>query len=98
MNASPIFVITGTPAVGKSTAAIALLRRFPFGLHIPIDDLREWVVAGVVEPVPQWTPEAARQFLLARQSAADVARRYAQAGFAVAIDDVLLPDEADEAV
>jgi hypothetical protein len=71
------------------------MRRFPFGLHIPVDDLREWVVSGIAHPVPRWTDETGRQFLLARLAAADIARRYAAAGFAVAIDDVIEPAEVE---
>lgn len=93
-NKSPIFVITGTPGAGKSSVAIALMRRFPFGLRIPVDDLREWMVSGLAPPVPTWTDETSRQFQLARQAAAQIARLYADAGFAVVIDDVILPHEA----
>jgi chloramphenicol 3-O-phosphotransferase len=91
----PIFLITGTPGAGKTSAATMLMRRFPFGLHIPVDDLREWVVSGLADPVPTWTDETTRQFHLARQAASYTARLYADAGFAVAIDDVVFPDEAE---
>lgn len=74
--------------------AAALLRRFPFGIHVPVDDLREWVIAGIAHPVPVWTEETGRQFRLAREAAADIARRYAAAGFAVVIDDVIAPHDA----
>ena len=86
---SPLFLITGTPGVGKSVTAAALMRRFPFGLHIPVDDLREWVVSGISQPVPEFTEETGRQFRLARGAAAQVAALYTDAGFAVAIDDVI---------
>ena len=69
----PLFLITGAPGVGKSVTAAALMRRFPFGLHIPVDDLREWVVSGIAQPVPEFTEETARQFRLARSAAAQVA-------------------------
>ncbi len=92
----PIFLITGTPGAGKSSVSTALMRRFPFGLHIPIDDLREWVVSGLADPVPTWTGETTRQFRIARQAASHTARLYASEGFAVAIDDVIFPHEAEE--
>ena len=84
-----IFLITGTPGVGKSATADTLMRRFPFGLHIPVDDLREWVVSGIAQPVPEFTAETGRQFRLARTAAAQTAALYADAGFAVALDDVI---------
>ena len=94
----PLFLITGTPGSGKSTAARSLMQRFPFGLHIPVDDLREWVVAGIAHPVPEFTEETARQFQLARTAAAGIAVLYADAGFAVALDDVIHEPDAETCV
>ena len=88
-NWGPIFIITGTPGAGKTTVSTALMQRFAFGLHNPCDDLRGWVVAGNAPPVPVWTDETERQFRLSRRTAVEMAARYAGAGFAVAIDDVL---------
>jgi chloramphenicol 3-O-phosphotransferase len=92
---SLIYLITGVPGSGKSSVAVALMRHFPFGLHIPMDDLREWVVSGIAPPLPTWTEETTRQFRLAREAAAQVARTYADSGFAIAIDDVIFPEEAE---
>jgi protein tyrosine phosphatase (PTP) superfamily phosphohydrolase (DUF442 family)/predicted kinase len=94
----PLFLITGTPGAGKSATAAALMRRFPFGLHIPMDDLREWVVSGISHPVPTFTEETGRQFQLARTAAAQTATLYADAGFAVAIDDVIHEPDAEALV
>jgi chloramphenicol 3-O-phosphotransferase len=90
---APIFLITGTPGSGKSSVAKGLLQRFEFGLHLPVDDLREFVVSGIAHPVPTLTKETGRQFRLARMSAAFTAKLYATNGFAVVIDDVISSDD-----
>lgn len=87
----PLFLITGVPGSGKSSVAKALMQRFPFGIHLPVDDLRERVVSGIAHPVPHWTTETSRQFLLARKAAIATARLYADEDFAVALDDVVFP-------
>lgn len=76
--------------------AVALLKRFAFGLHLPVDDLRGMVVSGIAHPVPQWTEETSRQFDLARRAAVQTARLYAATGFAVAIDDVISVPEVNQ--
>jgi tRNA uridine 5-carbamoylmethylation protein Kti12 len=92
---APIFVISGVPGIGKTSVSTALMGRFPLGIHIPVDDIRAWVVSGYADPTRPWTEETERQFALARMEAAVMARRYSEAGFAVAIDDVIWPAEVD---
>jgi tRNA uridine 5-carbamoylmethylation protein Kti12 len=91
---APIFLLTGPPGAGKSTLAELLVKQFPFGMHLPVDNLREWVVSGRADPVPIWTEETSRQFRLARQATALLTRKYARAGFVVAVDDIIFPEEA----
>ncbi|MEM7112744.1 MAG: AAA family ATPase [Chloroflexota bacterium] len=93
MLKQPIFILTGTPASGKSTVARALLNRFSYGFHIPVDTLRNMVASGLSDPIGSWDEETARQFGLARDGAAQLAQVYARAGFAVAIDDVIFPPD-----
>jgi adenylate kinase family enzyme len=84
------FLITGPPAVGKSTVARRLMQRFDRGVHIDVDELREQVVSGIAHPIG-WSEETTLQYELAEDSATDMARRYAGAGFAVAIDHCTKP-------
>ena len=89
---TPIFLIVGGPAVGKSTTSRALAARFPKSIHIPVDDLRMMVISGLAQPGAAWTPELVEQLLAARQSVTHMALTYRQAGFAVVIDDFWDPD------
>ena len=93
----PLFVVSGPPAAGKTTLCRALLRRFDQAIHLPVDDLRGWVVSGMADSVP-WTDETERQFQVAEGAAVDVVRRYQDAGFVVAIDHCRNPRRLDEAL
>lgn len=84
---TPIFLIVGAPAVGKSTTAHALAAQYPKSVHIPVDNLRDMVVTGRAYPGSIWSPELVEQLRLARESTAQMAINYSNAGFAVAIDD-----------
>ncbi len=91
----PIFLIMGTPGSGKSTVSKALLSRFERGLHIPVDDLRHMVVSGLSDMGFESNEGLELQLRLARESAARMARAYAESGFAVAIDDFWYGDAPD---
>ncbi len=86
-NPAPIFLLLGAPAVGKSTTSRALAQRFTKSLHIPVDELRQFVVSGLVEPSLEWNEELKQQISLARDNATQMALRYQASGFAVTIDD-----------
>ncbi|HVL39249.1 MAG TPA: AAA family ATPase [Fimbriimonadaceae bacterium] len=90
MDSPPIFLITGSPATGKSSVSRELMRRYPRGVHIELDAVREWVVSGISHPI-DWCEETTAQFELAEDVATDAARRYQGAGFAVALDHCTMP-------
>ena len=87
MNPNPIFLVVGPPAVGKSTTSRALAAHFPKSLHIPVDDMRDMVMSGLVLPSADWNDALIQQLTLARTSAAYMALSYHNAGFSVVIDD-----------
>jgi len=94
---SPVFVITGQLSAGKSTVARTLLDRFPLGYHIDVDGIREMVSSGLASPL-EWTDETSRQFELAVRASAALARVYADAGFAVAIEGGIDPELVEAAL
>lgn len=97
MAQPPIFVITGQLAAGKSTVARVLLDRYPLGLHVDVDAVREMVTSGRASPL-EWTDETTRQFDLAIRAASELARVYSEAGFAVAIEGGVDPAAIETAL
>lgn len=92
----PVFILIGPPAVGKSTTSKALASRFNRSIHIPVDDIRDMVISGLVLPSLEWGPELIQQISLARESVIHMALNYRRAGFAVVIDDFLDPHQLSE--
>jgi chloramphenicol 3-O-phosphotransferase len=86
-----ILFIIGAPAVGKTSTARAVAARFPRSIHIPVDDIRDMVVSGLVYP-GAWIPSLVEQLRLARQSVIQIARIYRSAGFTVVVDDFWDPN------
>jgi predicted kinase len=89
-----IILVTGIQAAGKSTVAQAIAERLERSVHLRGDLFRRMVVNGRVEMGPADPPaEALRQLRLRYSLAAKVADGYAEAGFSVVLQDIVLgPD------
>ncbi len=88
--ASAVYLITGIQAAGKSTVAQALAERLPRSVHVRGDVFRRFVVNGRAEMSAAPSPEALTQLRLRHSLAAATADAYAEAGFTVVLQDVVL--------
>ena len=84
-----MFLLTGPSAAGKSSVARLLAERFSRGVHVEGDVFRRSVVAGRAEVTPEPSVEALSQLRLRYRLAALVADSYFDAGFTVALEDVV---------
>lgn len=85
-------VLTGGPAVGKSTTGRALAEAAARAAFIDVDDLRHLIVSG---HEPPWAGDEGRaQQALGVENACELAARLHAAGFDVVVADVVTPETA----
>lgn len=84
-----IYLISGPMASGKSTVARLLASRFQHGVHLEGDLFRRSIVSGRKEMTPEASPGAVDQLCLRYRLAAAAADSYFEAGFTVALEDVV---------
>jgi hypothetical protein len=83
----PPLLLTGPPAAGKSTTALALARSASLGAMIDVDDVRHLVVAGHAAP---WEGDAGRlQQRIGVDNACDLARRFLRSQIEVVLADLV---------
>jgi GrpB-like predicted nucleotidyltransferase (UPF0157 family) len=76
-------------AAGKTTVARLLASRFARGVHLEGDVFRRSIVSGREEMTPDPSSEALEQLRLRYRLAAAAADGYFEAGFSVALEDVV---------
>lgn len=82
-------ILSGGPAVGKTTCARALAAERERAAYIDGDDVRQLVVAGAAT---LWSgTEGTAQHELAARNTASLARNLAAAGFDVTASDIVTP-------
>ena len=87
----PVILITGIQAAGKSSVAQAVAERLDRSVHLRGDLFRRIIVNGRANMGPaEPQPEAVRQLRLRYRLAAQAADAYAEAGFTVVLQDVVL--------
>jgi chloramphenicol 3-O-phosphotransferase len=89
-----VHLVTGIQAAGKSTVAQVLAERLPGRtVHVHGDQFRRWIVRGRADMTPDAGPEAVRQLRLRHLLTARTCDGYAEAGFTVVAQDVVLGAE-----
>jgi len=85
-----IYLLNGTQGAGKSTIARLLAARFARGVALDADDLMRHVVSGLAPITPPLSAEAETQLRLRARVACKLADTYFEAGYIVAIAEILV--------
>jgi hypothetical protein len=85
-----VWIVSGVSASGKTTVAGLLAERFERCVVVEGDSLRSLVRRGAAPMTPDLDPEGLAQLELRHRAAARMADVYAEAGFTVVVEDILL--------
>ena len=83
-------MVSGITAAGKSTVSQLLASRFDRGVHLRGDLFRRMIVTGQAPITPEMDDAAFGQLKLRYRLACQAADSYAQAGFTVVLQDVVV--------
>jgi predicted kinase len=90
MESEGVIVVSGIMAAGKSTVSQLLAERFQYGVHLHGDVFRRMIVSGRASAATDNGEEAQKQLKLRYRLACLVADGYAQGGFTVVLEDVVI--------
>lgn len=91
-----VILVTGLQAAGKSTVSQLLAERVPRSVHLRGDGFRTMIVNGQAPITADLLPDAVEQLRLRYRLAAQAADTYADAGFAVVVQDVVVGELLNE--
>lgn len=95
MSAPQVLIVTGAMAAGKSTLAQAVAERLDRAVHLRGDVFRKMIVSG--RAVPGEGEEGIAQLKMRYDLAVLAAGKYANSGFSVVYQDVVLGEDLLEA-
>jgi adenylate kinase family enzyme len=98
LDNSPIILITGIMAVGKSTVAQRLAERIERSVHLRGDLFRKLIVNGQARMELELSAEAYAQLWLRYRLAISAAKQYRAAGFTVVYQDIVIGKELVEVI
>lgn len=96
MSLPQVLIVTGAMAAGKSTLGQALAERLDRSVHLRGDVFRKMIVSG--RAVPGEGEEGIAQLKMRYELAVLAAARYANSGFSVIYQDVVLGEDLLDAV
>ncbi|TWD79913.1 AAA domain-containing protein [Kribbella amoyensis] len=96
MESEGVIVVTGITAAGKSTVSQLLAERFQYGVHLRGEVFRRMIVSGQAAADADDGAEAMKQLRLRYRLVCQAADGYAQAGFTVVLQDVVIGELARE--
>lgn len=90
-----VLLLAGPAGAGKSTLARAWCQTRLVAAHVQLDTVRDLLVQGLVDPRAVGEPGQVEQWQASITATCALVRSFAESGIDVAVDDVLLPADAE---
>lgn len=93
---SIVLLLAGPAGAGKSTLARAWCHTRLVAAHVQLDTVRDLLVQGLVDPRVVGEPGQAEQWQASVTATCALVRSFAESGIDVAVDDLILPADAED--